>query len=418
MKHVLAALVALTFGFAAAQDAPPVANVGILFDYTGALAEFGPAMENGARLAADQLNAAAQEVLGGDIIELVVEDAGTSASVGVDRARKLVETDDVVGIVGALSSGVTVSVAESVAIPSGVLLVSPASTSPLLTVLEDEDFVFRTVASDATQGVVGAQLARGEIIEGQNFDTASVIYVNNPYGQGLADAFTRAFESRGGEVLASVSHPDEPQPTYAAMIEEALADDPDVVLAISYPGQATVYLPEMRDLFEYTSWQFVDGTKSQEIVTAVGADVIDGLYGTAPGSDPQWGGAQAFLDAFEAEYGDLPNLPFIDTSYDGVAAIGLATAKAVMDGVELTSANVRDRLREVSNPEGEVISVGEFEQALRLMEMGQPINYTGAAGEVNFDDAGDVITPIEVFQYSDGEIVTEVVRPADEIPAE
>lgn len=417
-KFFAAAVVALTLGVAAAQDAPPVANVGILFDYTGALAEFGPNMENGAQMAASQLNSAAESVLGGPVIELVVEDAATSASVGVDRARKLVDTDQVVGIVGALSSGVTVTVAESVTIPNEVILISPASTTPLITVLEDNDFLFRTVASDATQGIVGGQLARGEIFEDNSYETASVIYVNNPYGQGLAEAFQTAFENRGGQVLSMVSHPDEPQPTYAGLLEEALADDPDVLLAISYPGQATVYLPESRDLFDFTEWQFVDGTQSQEVVDAVGADVIDGLYGTAPGSDPEWGGAQTFQANYEEIYGELPNLPFIDTAYDAVAVLGLASAKAAMDGVELTSANVRDRIREVSNPEGETVSVGEFEQALRLLELGESINYTGAAGEVDFDEAGDVITPIEIFQYSDGEIETVDVRTADQIPTE
>src|SRR5690625_6235106 len=78
-------------GGALAQTAPAAVHVGLLFNYTGALAEFLPNMENGARLAADQINAAAEQVFGGPLINLVVEDGATEASVGVDRARKLVE---------------------------------------------------------------------------------------------------------------------------------------------------------------------------------------------------------------------------------------------------------------------------------------------------------------------------------------
>lgn len=418
MKKLISVLAVLALGIASAQDAPPVVNVGILFDYTGALAEFGPNMQNGAELAANQINAAAEAVLGGPLVRLVVEDAATSPSVGVDRARKLVETDNAVAIVGALGSGVTVAVAESVTVPSEVVLISPASTSPLITLLEDNDFVFRSVASDATQGIVGAQIARGEIFDGHTFETASVIYLNNPYGQGLAEAFRSAFEARGGRVLAMVSHPDEPLPTYAAQLEQALAGSPDIVLAVSYPGQATVYMPEARDLFGFTNWQFVDGTKSEDIIEAVGAEQLEGLYGTAPGSDPEWGGAQRFRAAFEEQYGELPNLPFIDTSYDAVAAIGLAAAKAVLDGVEPTSANIRDRLREINTKGGEVVGVGDFEEALRLMQLGQAIDYTGAAGELDFDEVGDVITPIDIFQIQDGEIISVAVRTADQIPTQ
>jgi ABC-type branched-subunit amino acid transport system substrate-binding protein len=416
-KSVFAVLGALSLCLAAAQSGPATVNVGILFDYTGALAEFGPGMERGARLAADQLNEAAQAVFGGPLINLVVEDAATSAAVGVDRARKLVETDNVVAIVGALGSGVTVAVAESVTIPGQVSLISPASTSPLLTIMEDNDFLFRTVSSDATQGIVGGQLARGEFFPDNMHETASIMYLNNPYGQGLAEAFRAAFEARGGRVLAMVAHPDEPQPTYAAELEALLANGPDVILAASYPGQATVYMAEARDLFDFTSWQFTDGTQSDLIVDAVGAEVVEGLYGTAPGADPEWAGAQLFRDLFESAHGELPNLPFIDTTYDAVSVIGLAVAQAYVDGVEPTSTNVRDRLRTVAAGEGEAATVGEFEAALRTLQAGGSINYTGAAGEVDFDEAGDVITPVEVWQYQSSAITPVEIRKADEIPA-
>src|SRR5690606_12409762 len=217
---------AAILGFAMAQ--PPVSTVGTLMSYTGALAEFGPAINNGATLAADELNAAATAVFGGPIIELVTEDSATNPSVGVDRARKLVNTDGAIAIVGALTSGVSVAVAESVTIPSGIVQISPASTSPLIGMLPDaEDFIYRTVSSDALQGVVLAQLARGEIVDGLSYDRAAIIYVNNPYGQGLAEAFTRAFEARGGTVTASVGHPEEPQPTYAGLLDQPFARDPD-----------------------------------------------------------------------------------------------------------------------------------------------------------------------------------------------
>jgi branched-chain amino acid transport system substrate-binding protein len=50
---------------------------------------------------------------------------------------------------------------------------------------------------------------------------------------------------------------------------------------------------------------------------------------------------------------------------------------------------------------------GEFKKAFGLLKEGMPINYEGAAGAVDFDKNGDVITPIEVWRYnSKGEIVT------------
>jgi len=398
---------------------PPVSRVGTLMSYTGALAEFGPAINNGATLAADQINAAATAVFGGPLIEIVTEDDGTNPSQGTDRARKLVNTDGVVAIVGALSSGVTVTVAESVTIPGQVVQISPASTSPLVATLpDDEDFIFRTVSSDALQGVVLAQLARGEILPELAYERAAVIYVNNPYGQGLAQAFAAAFEARGGTITASVGHPEEPQPTYAGVLDQLLAGDPEVVIAASYPGNATVFMQEARDLYGFGNWMMTDGTKSLDIVQALGADAVEGLFGTAPGADPAWEGYVRFSDAYEAAFGERPPLPYIDTAYDAVAVIGLAMAKAYIDGVEINASTIRERLREVANPEGEVVGVGDFEEAIRLLQIGSPINYTGAAGEVDFDELGDVVTPVEVWQYQGGEIVTNQIRTADQIPAQ
>lgn len=417
-KTAVATLGALLIGGVFAQQEPAEVNVGILFDYTGALAEFGPGMEQGVRLAADSLNAAAEDLLGGPLIKLVVEDAATEASVGVDRARKLVDTDDVVAIVGALSSAVTVSVAEAVTIPSEVVLITPASTTPLITILEDDDWVFRTVASDATQGIVGGQLARGEIVSDNKFDTASIFYLNNPYGQGLAEAFEAAFTARGGTVLASVSHRDEPQPSYAAELETLLDGDPDVILAVSYPGQATVYMTEARDLYGFTSWQYVDGTQSLEVVEAVGADLLEGQFGTGPGADPEWAGAIAFREAYEDSFGNLPNLPFIDTAHDAVAVIGLAAAWAHVNGLEPTSANIRDGLRAVNTEGGRNVGINEYADAIQALLDGEDIDFTGAAGTVDFDEVGDVVTPVQVWQFLDGDIVEHSVVPADQIPAE
>jgi hypothetical protein len=109
-------------------------------------------------------------------------------------------------------------------------------------------------------------------------------------------------------------------------------------------------------------------------------------------------------------------LPFITNAYDGMAVIGLAVYAAKVNGLELTSGNIRDNLRAVANPPGEIIKPGEFIKAVNLLNRGQKINYEGAAGSVDFDKHGDVVTPIEVWKFSKGNIVT--VKIEHEIPVE
>lgn len=396
----------LLFFFVSFASAQEVVKVGTLLAHTGPLKEFGPNLKNGCELAARQMAAA------GFKIKFIHEDSETSAIPAINAAKKLVEVDKVVAIIGALASGVTIPVAESVTIPKGVIQISPASTSPLITVLpadKGRDFLFRTCPSDALQGVVA-----GKVVS-ERYKTASVLYVNNPYGQGLAEQFKRSFEKRGGKVLAMVPHDERAAESYTAELKKALARKSDVLCAFSYPEHAKVYLKEAIEFFKFRSFFFCDGTKSFDIVKAVGAKNLEGQMGTAPGA-AKGTSYDVFVADYKATYGTLPPLPFITNAYDATAVIGLAAYAAKVKGLPLTPKNIRDQLRYVANPPGEVIKPGEFKKAFELLRKGVDINYEGAAGSVDFDENGDVVTPIEIWKYSGGKIVT--VRLEYEVPKE
>ncbi|RLB79254.1 MAG: amino acid ABC transporter substrate-binding protein, partial [Deltaproteobacteria bacterium] len=371
-------------------------KVGTLLAHTGPLKEFGPNIQNGVVLAAKQMAQA------GFNVKLIHEDSETSAIPATNAAKKLVEVDKVVAIIGALASGVTVPVAESVTCPNGVIMISPASTSPLITVLpadQGRDFLFRTCPSDALQGLVA-----GKFVATYN-KTAAILYVNNPYGQGLAENFKRAFEKRHGKVIAMVPHDEKAAESYTAELKKALAGKPDRLCAYSYPEHAKVYLKEAIEFFHYKHFFFCDGTKSIDIVKAVGAKNVEGQYGTAPGT----AGGEPYLifsSDYRMEFGKLPPLPFITNAYDAMAVIGLAAYKTKLEGKPLTSKNIRDNLRFVANSPGEIVKPGEFKKAFELLKAGKDINYEGAAGSVDFDKNGDVVTPVEIWKYHNGKIVT------------
>jgi ABC-type branched-subunit amino acid transport system substrate-binding protein len=401
MKRVIVFIVILALALFVVQGAfarggkpTEEIKVGTLLSHTGPLKEFGPAIQNGTILAAKQLSEA------GLTFKLVHEDSETSAIPATNAAKKLVEVDQVVAIIGALSSGVTIPTAESVTIPAGVIQISPASTSPMITALPTDkgmDFLFRTCPSDALQGVVAGRLAAQEI------KTASVLYVNNPYGQGLAEEFRKAFTANGGRVLEMVPHDERTAESYTAELKKALNGNPDALAAYSYPQHAKIYCKEAIEFFDYKSFFFCDGTKSVELIDALGADNVEGMLGTAPGSI----GGKAldlFNTAYEAEFGEAPPLPFITNAYDAMSVIGLATYAAIQKGLDPNRVSIRNSLRDVAGPPGEIIYPGEFAKAFELLEQGKKINYEGAAGSVDFDNNGDVFTPIEVWMYSGGEI--------------
>jgi ABC-type branched-subunit amino acid transport system substrate-binding protein len=406
--------------FACASALGQEFRVGTLLPYSGALKESGPNVRNGVTLAAKQM------ALAGFDVNLIHADSRTSAPAAVAAAEKLVRENNVVAIIGAEASGVTSAVAEMVALPNDVLMVSHASTSPILTDLASDrvkDLLFRTCPSDALQGVVLGKLAASL------YHSAAVMYVNNPYGQGLAEMFKKSFEKRGGKVLSMVPHQEEVASSYLPELKTALASayvpaqtietgdskkylkraylpqKPEVLCAFSYPEHAIVYLKEAVNQMNYRSFLFCDGTKSIDILNAVGAKNLEGLMGTAPGSasgEPYFD----FIADYKAEFKILPPLPYITNAYDAMAVIGLAAYAVNLKGLPLTGPNLRDYMRQVANPPGNFIKPGEFEAAFALLRQGKDINYEGASGALDFDENGDVEAPIEVWQFAANKIVT------------
>jgi len=374
-------------------------KIGILFDFTGDLAEFGPNMMNGVKLAAQEINDAGG-VMGQDIV-LKQADSQTSPSPAVDAARQLVESDKVAAVVGSLSSGVTLAVAEAVTVPNKIIQISPASTSPALTAVEDNDFLFRTTLSDAAQGLILGKLAK-EL----GYSKVATLYVNNAYGQGLSENFAKSFEAEGGTVTAQVPHEQE-QASYLAELQKATEGSPDAIAALSYPQSATVYLKEGFENNLITNVLFCDGTKSEDIIAAVGADKLEGMEGTVSAA------AETPTDwkaEFETRFGSLPPLPYIAESYDAVIMIALGAEKAQ----SADSTKIRDAMRTLNDPSGEKITSGAagIKKALDLIHQGKAINFQGASGFSGWDKNGDLPSGfIEIWKYEAGKIVTVRTEP-------
>jgi branched-chain amino acid transport system substrate-binding protein len=380
---------------AASPAASPTAGgplkIGLLGPLTGALAPFGPDYVNTANLAIGDINDAGGVL--GQPVELVIGDTGTAPEQGVAEARRLVDIAGVQATVGAAASGVTLPVAESVTIPNKILQISMASTSPALTYVEDDDYLFRTPISDAAQGVVLADLVKNEL----GFNTVCTLYVNNAYGQGLSEQFTETFTELGGTVTAEVSHTAETATTYASELNQCVEGGPEALLALSYPtGQADVYLKEAVEGDIIDQFVFCDGTKSDAMFDKLGWDSFDGMKGTAPGALETAFGT-TFDDAFEAKYGYLYQTPFNRETYDAVILIALAAEKA--GSTDPTA--IRDALRDVANTPGTVAGPGAegVAAALDAVRAGTDIDYQGASGSVEFDENGDILVgAIEIWR--------------------
>jgi len=394
-KASIAAALTVAVGASAAQA--EALRLGALLPMTGDLQVYGESSLNGIRLAVSEINEAGG--VGGEPIVLVVADDQTSPQAGVDAAQRLVSVDGVHALVGALSSGVTIPVARTVSRTARIPQVSGASTSPELTTLDSDGFLFRTVPSDAHQGVALAQIARET-----GYERVGILYINNDYGLGLAEAFRGAFEPLGGSVTASLAY--EPgQSAYRGELRRAARGGAEALVLIGYPENGQVILRQALEGGFFQKFVFTDGMRAPELIEAIGAEYMNGSVGSVPQAMQDTPGAAHFRQAYEEAFGEVPPQPFMDSAYDAVYLLALAAEQAgSRDGVA-----IRDNLHAVSNEPGEPIYPGEFAKAVELIAAGKAINYTGASGPVTFDENGDVPGTFAHWVIEDGAIVDKRV---------
>ena len=225
-----------------------------------------------------------------------------------------------------------------------------------------------------------------------------VIYINNPYGQGLAESFGANYTET--YVLVAI---EDGQTSYLSELQQAAAGGADALVAISYPVEAETYLREAIENELFSQFVFVDGTRSQELV-ATFPDELERMRGTAPVGGPETPAIQAWNDAYTDEYGELPTLPFVREAYDAAIALMLAVEAAGTTDGRL----IRDTLLRVAAPGGEDVLPGAagIARALELVRGGDDVNYEGAATSLDWNRDGDVTSGwVGIWEYRDGEIV-------------
>lgn len=376
LKTTLALAVAASALVAAApamaQDTG--ATIGFIGGFTGPIESLTPPIFAGAELVVKQINEQGG-ILGGEL-KLISADGACDATAAAAAADKLINTDNVTGIVGALCTGETIGAFNGSGLSGNVVFISPASSAPALTTLEDNDLVYRTTPSDALQGVKMADLLLAKGVK-----DIAITYVNNDYGKGFAEALTAAYTAGGGTVAASVAH-EEGKADYRAELGNLVASQNLVILAYANASGNTI-LRQAVESGNFTTYVGGDGMVGDDLLSGIDAAAVEGLIATRAGAPS--GGAVDIYNAFTSD-GFVANATYAPQAYDAAFLLALAIEKngsASRDGLSAA-------LRDVSSAPGEKILPGEWKKAVELIKAGTDIDYEGAGGALDFDKAGDV----------------------------
>jgi branched-chain amino acid transport system substrate-binding protein len=398
------ALAASLAPMSASAQAPSCTHtVGMVVSLTGAAGRFGQAASKSVELAFGELNkAAGAQGIAGCRLAFEVRDAQSQGAVAVDQARQLVDLKKVPAIIGGIISSVSIPVVTSVTAPAGVVQISPASTSPTLTRLANEGttkgWFFRTITSDALQGTAAAKYAMD-----QGMRALTIIHVNNDFGVNMLAEFRKAYEALGGKIL-SVTPYNAQQPSYAAEVTNALKSDPPALYFIGYPGDGTTIVRTWIQQGGPQRFLLNDGMNAADFIKGVGPQFLNNAFGTSSGTT-RTPSTEFFASAYPAMSGGFDaGAPAADRAFDAGAILGLAIAQAG----KFEAAAIRDAIRKVTDPGGEVVHAGPqgFARALQLIREKKPVRYVGVIGPVQFDRNGDIVGPFRTWKITNGEVTT------------
>ena len=122
-------------------------------------------------------------------------------------------------------------------------------------------------------------------------------------------------------------------------------------MVITFEQQALSIVREALDGGIYNQFTFGDAAKRRSLVTEIGGERLGGMYGTAGAPAPDNAATAAWEASFEAEYGALPQSTYVKETYDATVALALAAQAAG----NLDGAAIRDQLRAIGSPPGEII---------------------------------------------------------------
>ena len=399
MKKLLTATAAtaLMAGTAFAGGHATEVKIGVILGFTGPIESLTPSMADGAELAMKEVTESGLLLDAATVTPIRADSTCVDAGAATAAAERLITSDGVKGIMGADCSGVTGAILQNVAVPNGIVMISPSATSPGLSHANNEDngLFFRTAPSDARQGVVMTDV----LIE-EGITEVAVTYTNNDYGKGLADSFQAAFEAAGGTVTINAAHEDG-KADYSAEVGALAAAGGQRLVVAGYVDQGgSGIVRAALDSGAFDTFHFPDGMIGQALQDNFG-DEIEGSTGQHPGTDSE--GAAMFTemvgDSFDA------TSPFTPESYDAAALIMLAMQAAN----SMEPGDYKDHVMDVANAPGEQIFPGQLAKALQILRDGGEIDYVGATA-VELIGPGESAGNYRQIVIEGGEITTAKFR--------
>jgi len=307
MTAALAALAAAAAPWAA--QAAGVSDkeivVGTHMDLSGPVAAGMPQLRNGTQMRFDEANEAGG--IHGRRIRFIVEDNASQPQQAVRAVDKLIRKDEVFAIVNPFGSGTNVAVVKR-AVDEGVIYFSPwAASNVLQQIAGKSPRLFTTIPDYHTTTHAGLTWL---LDQNPNFRKVGWVYMEGPFGDLIGRGVKSAMEARKMTLTAEASYkPGEID--FSSQVARMRAAGVDLIVMATITRETVGMMAEIKKI-GWNNVAVLTGNPGRTmIVSKLGKDAIEGLYGVGPWKilDPNNAGAadKAWADAYKKRFNLEPD---------------------------------------------------------------------------------------------------------------
>jgi branched-chain amino acid transport system substrate-binding protein len=334
--------------------------VASIFAHTGVAADDNAFSIQGAREAAEELNARGG-VLGRKLELIELDDLSTP--IGAKIAAENAVRNQVTAIIGAAWSSHTLAMAP-IAQASRTPLITTTSTNDGITRIGD--CIFRVCFSDAFQGRVMARFAREEL---HARSAVTVIDLTSDYSLGLGRAFEQDFQQDGGLVIRRLNYRLQ-QATFTELAAAVKAAQPDVVFIPGY-WESAVILKAIRDQGSAAIALGGDGWGTERFFDRGGRDIAQAYFSTQWWAEDESPLSRAFVRKYQR--GPLPA--------DAPEALAYDAVYLLADAMRRAGSTDREKVRDA---------------------LAATRNFTGVTGRLSFAGGRDPVRSAVIMAISGG----------------
>ena len=368
---LLVALLLAATGAAPAQPKGEPIKVGLLTPITGNLARWGGYAQNGAGLAADEVNAGGGAL--GRPLQIVAADSVCQPAQGVSALRRLITSDKVAFIIGDICSSVTLAAMPVVA-ESKVILINAGSSHPDITYragVGGNVWTFRNYPTDELR----TQIVTEYVIK-QGARRFSILDVDNDFGRGAAALSKKQLERLGGTLL-SEDYFKSGETDFAPVLTKIRGLKPDTILMYGLPDSVPPLTAQIKAQGMKIKLAGAAEFTTPDIIKRSQADVLEGAVEGMSWAPILGGEAnKRFVDAYVKRAGDSPQVHAF-THYESVKLL----ARAIADAGSADPDKVRTTLAK--------------------------IQYEGLMGKVRFDDHNQAEVRMAILAVENGAPVSK-----------